>query len=48
MLDPVQQQVAQARLEGRENAEIARQLGCSDTTVGRKLRVIRRIWDENP
>jgi RNA polymerase sigma factor (sigma-70 family) len=48
MLDPVQRQVAQAKLEGRENAEIARQLGCSERTVERKLQVIRRIWDANP
>jgi RNA polymerase sigma factor (sigma-70 family) len=48
VLDPVQRQVAQAKLEGRENAEIARQLGCSERTVERKLQVIRRIWDTNP
>jgi RNA polymerase sigma factor (sigma-70 family) len=48
MLDSVQKQVAQGKLEGRENSEIARQLGCSERTVERKLQVIRRIWDENP
>ncbi len=48
VLAPVQRQVAQGKLEGRENAEIARQLGCSQRTVERKLQVIRRIWDENP
>ncbi len=48
MLDPVQRQVAQGKLEGRENADVARQLGCSERTVERKLQVIRRIWDENP
>ena len=47
VLDPVQRQVAQGKLEGRENAEIARGLGCSERTVERKLQVIRRIWDEN-
>ncbi len=48
VLDPTQRQVAQGKLEGLENAEIARQLGCSERTVERKLQVIRRIWDENP
>ncbi|MGO9114379.1 MAG: sigma-70 family RNA polymerase sigma factor [Thermoguttaceae bacterium] len=48
VLDPVQKQVAKGKLEGRENAEIARELGCSERTVERKLQVIRRIWDENP
>ncbi len=47
VLDSVQRQVAQGKLEGRENAEIARGLGCSERTVERKLQVIRRIWDEN-
>ncbi len=46
--NPVLRRVAQAKLEGRENAEIARQLGCSLRTVERKLKVIRRIWDANP
>jgi DNA-directed RNA polymerase specialized sigma24 family protein len=46
--DPVHRQVAQGKLEGRENAEIARQLGCSERTVERKLQVIRRIRDANP
>jgi RNA polymerase sigma factor (sigma-70 family) len=48
MLDPVQQEIAQAKLEGRENAEIALKLGCSERTVERKLQMIRRIWDANP
>jgi len=47
LLDPVQRQVAQGKLEGCENAEIARKLGCSVRTVERKLRVIRHTWDEN-
>jgi RNA polymerase sigma factor (sigma-70 family) len=46
--DPAQKQVAQGKLEGRENAEIARQLGCSERTIERKLQLIRRIWDANP
>ena len=48
LLDPVQRQIAQGKLEGLENAEIARELGCSQRTVERKLHVIRRIWDANP
>jgi RNA polymerase sigma factor (sigma-70 family) len=48
VLDPAQRQVAQGKLEGLENAVIARKLGCSLRTVERKLQVIRRIWDENP
>jgi RNA polymerase sigma factor (sigma-70 family) len=48
VLDPVQRKVAQGKLEGRGNAEIARELGCSQRTVERKLHVIRRIWDANP
>jgi FixJ family two-component response regulator len=47
-LDPVQKQVAQGKLGGREKAEIARQLGCSERAVERKRQVIRRIWGENP
>ena len=48
VLDPVQQQVARGKLEGHENAEIARLLCCSPRTVERKLQLIRRIWDANP
>ncbi len=48
VLAPVQRQVAQGKLEGCENADIARKLGCSRRTVERKLQVIRRIWDANP
>jgi DNA-directed RNA polymerase specialized sigma24 family protein len=46
--DDTLKQVAQGKLEGLENAEIAEKLGCSGRTVERKLQVIRRIWDENP
>jgi len=48
LLDPVQRQIAQGKLEGRENTEIARQLGCGLRTVERKLNLIRQIWDANP
>ena len=48
VLDPVQKQIAQAKLEGRENVAIARQLGCGLRTVERKLNLIRQTWDANP
>ncbi|MGA2256006.1 MAG: ECF-type sigma factor [Thermoguttaceae bacterium] len=48
VLDPVQKQIAQGKLEGRENTEIARQVGCGLRTVERKLNLIRQIWDRNP
>jgi DNA-directed RNA polymerase specialized sigma24 family protein len=38
--------VALARLEGDTVAEVARRLGCSQRAVERKLRLIRRIWQE--
>jgi DNA-directed RNA polymerase specialized sigma24 family protein len=39
--------VAQWKMEGYTNAEIARRLGCIEQTVERKLRTIRRIWSES-
>ena len=36
-LEPQQRQIAQRKLAGQENAEIARELGCSLRTVERKL-----------
>jgi DNA-directed RNA polymerase specialized sigma24 family protein len=39
-------QIAVCKLEGRTNAEIASLLGCALATVERRLRLIRRIWDE--
>jgi DNA-directed RNA polymerase specialized sigma24 family protein len=38
--------VALWKLEGYTNAEIAKQLGCVEGTVERKLRVIRTIWEK--
>jgi DNA-directed RNA polymerase specialized sigma24 family protein len=38
--------VAQWKLEGYTNAEIAKRIGCIEQTVERKLRTIRRIWSE--
>jgi RNA polymerase sigma factor (sigma-70 family) len=37
-------QIALARMEGYSNAEIARQLGRSEVTVERRLRLIREVW----
>ena len=34
------------KMEGFTNVEIAAKLGCSRLTVQRKLRLIRRIWEE--
>jgi DNA-directed RNA polymerase specialized sigma24 family protein len=34
-------------MEGYTTAEIARQLGCVEHTVRRKLRSIREIWSED-
>jgi RNA polymerase sigma factor (sigma-70 family) len=42
--DPELRLVAQSKLEGYTNAEIAAELGCVEGTVERKLRVIRTIW----
>jgi DNA-directed RNA polymerase specialized sigma24 family protein len=38
--------VALAKMEGYTNAEIAAQLGCVVTTVERRLKSIRRIWND--
>ena len=38
--------VAQWRMEGWTNREIAERLGCVEHTVERKLRSIRRLWSE--
>ena len=40
------QKVAEAKLGGFSNIEIALQLGCAERTVERKLALIRRIWIE--
>jgi DNA-directed RNA polymerase specialized sigma24 family protein len=39
-------EVALARMEGYTNAEIAARLGCVESTVERRLKVIRCLWEE--
>jgi DNA-directed RNA polymerase specialized sigma24 family protein len=39
-------QIAQLRLDGYTNIEIAERLGCAVRTVERRLELIRRIWNE--
>ena len=39
-------QIAQLRLDGYTNIEIATQLGCALRTVERRLELIRRTWNE--
>lgn len=43
--EPATREVALLRLEGFENAEIAARLGVSLSTVERKLRVVRTLWE---
>jgi RNA polymerase sigma factor (sigma-70 family) len=38
--------IALRKLEGYTNKEIAAQLGCTERTVGRRLSLIRGIWEE--
>jgi DNA-directed RNA polymerase specialized sigma24 family protein len=45
-LEPVPQQIAQWRLDGYNNAEIADRLGCGLRTVERRLELIRRVWEQ--
>jgi RNA polymerase sigma factor (sigma-70 family) len=44
--DDALRRIALARMEGYSNAEIARQLGRSEVTVERRLRLIRAIWQD--
>jgi RNA polymerase sigma factor (sigma-70 family) len=39
------QAVAVAKMEGYSNEELAAKLGCSVSTIERKLQLIRRIWN---
>jgi RNA polymerase sigma factor (sigma-70 family) len=45
-LDPPLRQIAQLRLDGYTNVEIAERLRCALRTVERRLELIRRIWNE--
>jgi hypothetical protein len=36
---------AERKLEGVSDAEFAKELGCGERTVERKLRSIRRLWE---
>ncbi len=46
--DAALQAVAVWKMEGHTNEEIAAKLGRSAGTIERKLRLIRRIWEEGP
>jgi DNA-directed RNA polymerase specialized sigma24 family protein len=45
--DDVLREVAAAKLEGYTSAEIAARLGCTERTIERRLRVIRRVWQDD-
>lgn len=47
-LDDQQAQVANLKLEGYRNREIAEKLGCSLAKVERKLKLIRASWTQQP
>ena len=38
--------IARWKMEGHTNGEIAAKRGCLERTVERKLRVIRRLWED--
>jgi DNA-directed RNA polymerase specialized sigma24 family protein len=40
--------IAQWKLEGYTNREIADRLGCAPATVERRLALIRRLWEDSP
>ena len=44
--DPDLQTVALAKMEGYTNPEIAGRFDCSLSTVERRLRLIRKVWEE--
>ena len=46
LLNAEQQKIAQWKLEGWTNEEIATELGCAVSTVERRLHIIRRSWEE--
>jgi DNA-directed RNA polymerase specialized sigma24 family protein len=38
--------IALGKLEGRTSAELAREMGCAEVTIERRLRLIRQVWRE--
>jgi DNA-directed RNA polymerase specialized sigma24 family protein len=44
--DPALRSIAVWKMEGFTNDEIAARLGCATATVERRLRVIRKLWEE--
>jgi RNA polymerase sigma factor (sigma-70 family) len=46
LLSPELQQLAIAKMEGYTNHELAAQLGCALRTVERRLKLIRRKWED--
>jgi DNA-directed RNA polymerase specialized sigma24 family protein len=38
-------QIAVRKMEGYTNKEIARQLGCAESTIERRLGLIRKVWE---
>jgi RNA polymerase sigma factor (sigma-70 family) len=45
---PELRSVAVWKMEGQTNEEIAGLLGCAVSTVERRLRLIRKVWDQEP
>jgi DNA-directed RNA polymerase specialized sigma24 family protein len=45
-LEPAPRQIAQWKLDGYTNGEIAQRLGCGLRTVERRLELIRRVWEQ--
>lgn len=46
--DPELEALALAKLQGYTNAEISHQQQCSERTIERRLRLIRKKWEEEP
>jgi DNA-directed RNA polymerase specialized sigma24 family protein len=43
---PELKQIAEWKMEGYTNAEVAEKLGCVVETVERRLRLIRSVWQK--
>ena len=46
LTDPDLRAFAVAKMEGYTNSEIARRFGCSVRTIERRLRLIRKKWQQ--